>query len=37
MVDWQERITGAPEPDDGMSPEEILSAFDRLIVQQERR
>lgn len=37
MVDWQARIEGAQEPDEGMSPEQILSAFDRLIVQQEHQ
>lgn len=36
MVDWLGRLEEKPEQE-GMSPEEILSAFDRLIRAQELR
>ena len=36
MVDWQGRLH-EKEPTEGMSGDEIVAAFDRLIVNQERR
>lgn len=35
MVDWAGRLEKPAEPVDGMSGDEILAAFDRLIAQQE--
>jgi hypothetical protein len=37
MVDWAKHLKGDAEPQpEGMTPQEILQAFDRLIDQQEK-